>query len=54
MAKKKNPVDKLPPADEPQDIAELGPTPYEYLFAETAERIDNFVNDVKEHVKDDV
>jgi len=34
---KKNPVAKLPPATEPQDVSTVSPTPYDYLFAETAE-----------------
>lgn len=38
--------------DEPQDVAELGPTPYEFLFGETAEKIKGFVDEVKEFVED--
>lgn len=47
---KKNPVAKLPAANEPNDVSVVGPTPYEYLFAETADKVNNFIQDVKKEV----
>lgn len=47
MARKK----KSLTADEPQNVAEVGPTPYEYLFAETAEKVEGFLDDVRANLE---